>query len=68
MFTSKKLSFVSFFPIGQDSIPAHMAANLRTGNLSGGTPDFAAGHQDVKQVGREAWLPSYCITIQVSII
>jgi hypothetical protein len=27
-----------------------MAANLRTGNLSGGAPDFAAGHQDVKQV------------------
>jgi hypothetical protein len=29
-----------------------MAANLRTGNLSGGAPDFAAGHQDVKQVGQ----------------
>ncbi len=48
----KKAQFVSWFPIGQDSIPAHMAANLRTGNLSGGTPDFAAGHQDVKQVGQ----------------
>ena len=29
----------------QDSIPAHMAANLRTGNLSGAA-DFAAGQSE----------------------
>lgn len=37
--------------IKQDSIPAHLAANLRTGNLSGAA-DFATDQQEASQGGR----------------